>query len=254
VRSNNTAQLDFDGTNETIPEVAVISYTYETRPAGDRPFAMRPQSVYGPAGQPHYGIGGFHEFYPARHVFAQPATLTIFYEDSEVAALDENSLAIYRWNESRSDWDHLGGTRNLTANTVTVTVDRTGLYTLAPAMPAGKITLAVQSTAGGTPQNPQTISTYTSAPILTNSGEVVRDGSLFTVIGVLPSVDAGPFGKVLTEDADLTTPGIQVRSLNGVIQFVIEYAAADGASIPLVFSNEGTALAIDTIAIRAPEQ
>jgi hypothetical protein len=251
VRSNHTAQLDFNGGVETPDEFAVLSYTFDTVPtAAGRPYAMRPQSVFGPAGTPHYGVGGFHEFIPVKYTFQQPATLTMFYRDDEVVDIDENTLAIYRWNNERRDWDLLGGVQNTGANTVTTTIDRTGLYTLAPSMPAGTFTYTVQATPSGDAFNPKTIVTYTSTTVAVNTGGAVPDGTMFTVATVDTAADAVPIGSMLTVDEDPIAAGVQVSAHGGVIQFAVEFSGPVDLATAVAFSNRGTALGVQPLPIR----
>jgi hypothetical protein len=206
--------------------------------------------VAGRADRPHYGIGGFHDFQPEDHVLAAPGTLTIFYKPEEIAGLDESSFAVYRWNNARSDWDFLGGVVDPVAHTVRVTVDRFGLYTAAPAMPAGIVAFTAQSTSGGTALDPRTTVSYTSAPIRTNAGQVVPDGTRFTVFGADASPALTPFGTVLTADDDPATPGVQVSSRGGVIRFSVDYPGAAGVALPFTYSVDGTAISKDPLPLR----
>jgi hypothetical protein len=64
------------------------------------------------------------------------------------------------------------------------------------------------------PADERSSSLISSALILGNNGTPVPDGSLFTV-----RVDGG---TLLAEDGDPNTPGIQVRSLNGRIDFAVQ--------------------------------
>jgi PKD repeat protein len=250
-RSRNTAEMVFSGANEAPFEASVVSFTYTPVPAGAaRPFLMRPASVTGPDTVPHYGIGGFHQFQPADHVFADPATVTVFYKDAEVASFNEATLGIYRWNQTRKDWDYLGGVVDAAANTVTTTVDRMGLYTVAPPMPAGSIVLTPQATPAGSPESPRTIATYVSDPVRTNSGQPIADGTMFTVLAAAPSSDLRPFGTILTADEDPQTPGVQVGAHNGVIEFTIDYPVANGTALVVAAAREGTALAATVMPVR----
>ena len=56
-----------------------------------------------------------------------------------------------------------------------------------------------------------------SAPILSHNGSTVPDGSLFTV--------STTGGVLLAQDGDPNTPGVQVRSLNGRIDFAVQAPA-----------------------------
>jgi PKD repeat protein len=249
LRSRQTASLLIDGTNEPPFDAGLLSFQYT--PENDaRGFPQRPLDVSGRGDRPHYGIGGFHQFLPRDKVLANPAPLTIFYKDDEVAGLDEASMAIYRWNDARGDWDHLGGVVDRAANTVRVTVDRFGLYTAAPVMPAGLITFTAESTPGGDALNPHTTVSYTSAAIRTNTGQIVPDGTPFTVYGADAGPDATSFGTVLTADADPAVDGVQVTATGGVIRFAVDYPAAGGVAVPFAFAVDGTAISKDPLPLR----
>jgi len=58
------------------------------------------------------------------------ATIRIHYTNAEVRGLDENSLSIYYWNESRSDWDKLSSVVNPDNNYVEANVTHFSLYGL----------------------------------------------------------------------------------------------------------------------------
>jgi hypothetical protein len=244
IRSNRTAQLEFSGAGEPsfIPVIASWVWEPGTTETGFR--IQRPGDYRGPVDVGHYGVGGFHQFLPANKVFQNPATLTFFYRDDEIGPIDESQLSIYRWNETTEDWEFLGGTPNPAANTVTVTVDRMGLYTMAPPIPAGTIALSATWTGGGTEQNPTTTETYTSEPLRLNTGAPVPDGTLYTVSGADPSDTFVAYGTVENADADPSTPGTQVASAGGRISFTVTYPAAAGGVRPLAFSKVGTALAV----------
>jgi hypothetical protein len=159
-------------------------------------------------------------------------------------------MAIYRRNNQRSDWDHLGGVVDAAANTVRVTVDRFGLYTAAPVMPAGFVTFTAESTPGGDLLSPRTTVRYTSSPVRTNTGQVIPDGTRFTVYGADAGNTLAPFGTVTTPDEDPAIDGVQVSSHEGVILFTVDYPAADGLALPFAYSQDGTAISKDALPIR----
>jgi hypothetical protein len=239
-----------DGAAEPAGPLTVELLAFQYRPQ-QRPTASRipdPSSVTGPGDRPHYGVGGFFGFAPDGRSLAAPARLTIRYLDDEVAALDERSLAIYVWNESRRDWDYLGGTVDEANNTVSTDIDRLGLYTAAPAMPAGPIAFAVETAVGGGGGDPATSLTLTSDPIRLNNGALVPDGTLFTVQTVLGQASQlVPFGQVLSVDEDPASEGIQVSSRNGLIQFTAEVPGSAGVVMALAYSTRGTALVTQSI-------
>jgi hypothetical protein len=240
-----------DGAAEPVGPLTIELLAFRYRPVQGPALARipDPSAVTGPGDRPHYGIGGFFGFAPDGRSLAAPARLTIRYLDSEVTALDESSLAIYVWNESRRDWDHVGGTVDEANNTVSVDIDRLGLYTAAPSMPAGPIAFAVETAVAGGAGDPATSLTLTSDPIRLNTGALVPDGTLFTVQTVLGQASQlVPFGQVLSVDEDPATEGIQVSSRNGVIQFAAEVPGSAGVVTALAYSIRGTAFATQSIA------
>ena len=240
-RSNKTAALAFDGATAPFPSVSIASFTYEEVAGPVQWGPQRPGDIIGPDG-PHFGVGGFHQFLPADAMLTAPGQLTFFYKDAEVASLNEQTLAIYSWNKAAKNWDYVGGTVDAAANTITTTVRRLGLYTVAPPLPASAITLSSRTTAAGSPDEPATAVTYTSGAIRMNSGTMVPDGTLFTVHVLQPSTsEALAFGVVTSQDADPSSDGMQVASVNGAITFSALYPGAFGSARVLVFANRGVA-------------
>jgi len=177
-----------------------------------------------------------------------PAELTIYYLDSEVASLDESSLAIYAWNNDAGDWDYVGGTVDHVNHTVTANVSELRLYTVAPAMPAGRIVFTTRSVASGTLTDPKTTTTFTSAPLTTNNHQAVPDGALFTIQALAAdSTTPVSLGTITTADEDPLTPGVQVRSRNGVISFQVELPGSAGAVRIIANAVRGTAFGNPTI-------
>jgi hypothetical protein len=205
-----------------------------------------PTATAGPAGQPHYGVGGFHHFGPLDRALGAPTPLVIDYKDPEIIGLDETTFGLYGWNEETKDWDHLGGVIDTVANTVTTTVDRLRTYTLAPAMPARKVEMtAIDNGATGAGESASRRFTVTSAPLVMNNGQAVPDGTLFTVRSfVAGSTDETSFGTIVTADADSARENTQIAVVNGRLQFDVEYNAPLGLYIPgrvVVHSTFGTA-------------
>jgi len=252
IRSRHTAALSFNGDNQPglADGITLSSFGFDALPAGVRPVSHSPADIAWAPDQPHYGIGGYHQFTPDGLVLVNPATLTFFYKTEEVTGIDERSLAIYRWDRDAADWIYLGGTPDPVNHTVSVPVDRLGLYTVGTPMPSGAIVFTAESQAGGDALNPHTIVTYTSGPLMLNVGRPVPDGTVYTVAGARLGTTYIPFGTVLSADVDASTPGVQVKSAGGVITFVVDYPAAAGEAIPVALSREGTANAISPLSIR----
>ncbi|HNW93230.1 MAG TPA: FlgD immunoglobulin-like domain containing protein [bacterium] len=66
------------------------------------------------------GIG--YELYPDGTTLAKPGTLTLKWTDAEAVGFDENSFALYGWNNATSAWEKIGGTVNAASNTITAAV------------------------------------------------------------------------------------------------------------------------------------
>jgi hypothetical protein len=241
--SPSGVRLRIQNTAESSPfNAELIAFKY--RPVAG-PIAARPQTpsdVKGPADRPHYGIGGFFQFTPENRRLGAPAELQITYLDEEIASLDENTLAIYAWNPTRLDWDHVGGTVDPANNSVTAHVTTLRLYTVAPAMPAGRFSFTSQATSTGG-QDPMTTVTYTSNATRMNTGGLVPDGTMFTVNALFPQTRyAVPFGTIESLDEDPLTDGIQIASHGGVVRFTAVYPGSAGRARIVAFSTVGTAL------------
>jgi hypothetical protein len=198
------------------------------------PAPYDPAAAAGPADKPHYGLGGFRTMTPFDRPLDAPATVTLGYEDTELApGIDETTVALYRWNAERLDWDLIPGSLDTVANTVTATVTQLGTFTLAPRMPAGAITWTA---AGGT---------LTSEPILTNDGQVAA--------GVLVHVALDTAGAVITTpDLDSGQDGVQVLTdANGRITLQIQVPPGATSVAVLAFSDLGTA-SCDTVVDLVP--
>ena len=156
--------------------VDLVGFQYRHKPGTLGTAPGHAAAVAGDANRPHYGVGGFFHFSPSDRTLAAPAGLTIRYLDAEIAAEQEASLAVYRWNDVSQAWDRVGGAVDAAANAVTVQVNRLGLYTVAPALPVGSISMTPDLAAGGTFQNPTSIATFTSDVLRLNTGAIVPDG------------------------------------------------------------------------------
>jgi hypothetical protein len=245
VQSTNTARLTFDGAALDAPEVGILSFVHEERHdiALDAPY--RPADTSAVTGRPHYGVGGFHQFTPADATLSIPAELTFFYQDDEVADIDESSLAIYEWNAVARDWNYVGGHVDTDLNTVTTTIARLGLFTLAPHFAAGQISLSISSRTLLQTDPPRTTLSVVTGSIALNAGGQVPDGTVFTVALADGSI-AGP--RVTADDIDHLTPGTQIETRNGRLEFSLDAPGETGTIDITVFSREGTALGIVTLA------
>jgi len=62
--------------------------------------------------------------------FLVPAELTIDYEDADVIYVDEETIDLYRWNESNQTWIPFEGTLDTTSNQIIAQTDQTGVFSL----------------------------------------------------------------------------------------------------------------------------
>jgi hypothetical protein len=248
LRSDFTATLTIDNAFELVPfQAGLFSYRYDPRPVDPAvDVQVLPTDTFGPEGTPHYGVGGFHQFWPADRTLAAPSRLVIDYQDAEVAGFDESTLAIYRWNQERQDWDFVGGTRDPAANTVTTFIRRLGLYTLGLQMPAGPLPVFFINGGqmGVDEDRVQRFQVLTDTLTL-NTGGPVPDGTVYTVRSLYPeSGSTAAYGRVIATDVDPLRDGVQVASQNGVIAFDVEFPAPFGKYRPgriLVYATRGTA-------------
>jgi PKD repeat protein len=253
--SPSGVDLVVNGAAEPEPfTINLLAFKYQPETAQGAALVRDPSDVTGPLDGAHYGVGGFFNFSPVERPLSAPAPLTIRWEPHEISGFDENSLGIYRWNNERFDWDYLGGTVNPEADSVTVAVDRLGLYTAAPPMPAGRFDFTGTAARTGTESAPTTTMTFTSSPLRLNTGGSIPDGTLFTVRVLVPdSSDPVPFGEITTTDLDPATEGIQVAAENGAVRFSAELPGSVGRAFVLVNAVSGTAVGEQTILYQRPQ-
>jgi hypothetical protein len=219
------------------------------------PAIYMPSDVSGPASKPHYGINGFADVL-GDGTLSAPAQLTLSYQGASLTGLDENSIAMYRFNEQRRDWDPVGGTLDLVNKTVSAAVSDLGTYTLGPTMPAGTLTWSIVSSSLGDPANPTSVSTIrlVSNTVLLNSGSSVPADTVFHVVSALPEGMAWepiPFGQILTPDVVSGVEGVQVMvNANGQIELEIRLPASASSVRLVAFSDIGTAMSDEIVAIR----
>jgi hypothetical protein len=248
MKSDATATIVINSAAESEPfDAGLFSYKYRIIPGPVREVRALPADTAGPAGKPHYGIGGFHHLTPGDRELAAPASLVIDYLDAELDGVDESDLAIFGWNSTTKDWDLVGGTLDTAANTVSTTITTLRLYTLGPRrLPARDIELTYQDL-GVTGEQANMVQRFrvTANALQTNTGEAVPDGTLYTVKSVIGGTsDAFDYGTITAADADPTREGIQIAVSGGTFSFEVEYAAPFGFYSPgkaVVFSAAGTA-------------
>ena len=248
---NANASLDTTSTSE-FQSTEVGRFDFVPTPASASPRVYSPADTRGPAGRPRYGIGGFHAFYGPTRQLATPATLRIAYAEADVAGLDETSLALYRWNNAREDWDLVGGTLDTTTNTVTATVAQLGLYTLGTRFAAGAMTWTVDAVShSGSGAGARTTVTLRSSVVGNNDGSTAAPGTRFHVLLDADDVAAG--STVQTADDDPSVDGAQVGlDADGRLRVVVTLVGTRTTFDWLVFADQGTANGSGTVTLPQP--
>ncbi|HPC17717.1 MAG TPA: thrombospondin type 3 repeat-containing protein [Candidatus Hydrogenedentes bacterium] len=173
----------------------------------------------------------------------QSAEFVMHYTASEIIGLAEDGLQPYRYeNGGYTTADIAGVTVNAAANRVTFRSRRPGIFILASVPgpgdaesqtgPQGPIVLHGDPP-GGIPVGPSNTALFTSDTIRDEQANPVADGVRFTV--------AVTAGKILGDDADAVTPGIQTLSSDGRIQFAVEAPTASQSALVSATSVEGAA-------------
>ena len=74
-------------------------------------------------------VGGGGAVFPITELDA-PIGISFHYPEYSVKGIDENLIAVYRWNETTGTWIYVGGNVNPFGNLVTISTDRPGTYGL----------------------------------------------------------------------------------------------------------------------------
>ena len=180
-----------------------------------------------------YGVGGFYQFEPLDTLFLEPCLLTIKYTEDEVQDIDELSLGMYYEDKLNKRWIYIGGVVDTINKTVTASIDRLALFTLAPAMPHGSFGLNAMP--ASIYADSLSFTTIFSDTIFNNNVSPAFNGQLFTVNTTL--------GTIITPDADTTLPGIQVPVMNHKIEFQVKSNYLGGEATISARSVNGSAYA-----------
>ncbi|NOY63796.1 MAG: hypothetical protein GXO97_00105, partial [Nitrospirae bacterium] len=265
IQSSGSAKLTIYGKMNYDKVGGLLSFNYSGLAGPTRPYPYSVEGSIGPLNKPHYGIGGFHVFWPVDHqddTFTTPATLVIDYTDDEVLNIDENDLAIYMWSPERRDWEFIGGVVDPGMNTVTAEVTKIATYAVGPTMPAGKISWQVDDVQVLEDEGVIRV-TLVSSKLLYNTGSTVQDGTTYHVMSILPYSIEGldeygmaitiPFGTIQSpSDLDPETEYHQVTSTGGILRLVVDVPTDimyQGPEI-VVFSDHGTAFGDEVLSIK----
>jgi len=178
---------------------------------------------------------------PDGQLLSVPASLTIHYDPSEVSATTETTLGLYYWDPGTTTWRHVPAEVDTANRIVSARISAFHIYTLAPALPAGRFDLAI------TPSTvtPGATAHVKSGPIHLNNEGMVPDGTSFTAA-------IGSDAVVAAEDADPVEQGIQVTSHNGIVEFDVIAGQAEADAKLEVRSVNGSAYGQATVSIRKP--
>jgi hypothetical protein len=165
-----------------------------------------------------YGIGGVYRF-QCTNSFDGAATLTISYSSGDVAGLNPADLRIYYLPDGTNRWQLVGGTVNLASNTVSATITNLGTYAAAPPLPTGDLQLVPSTNLLSADGASQMTITVTSLMLNTGNAATQQWAFTATATGV----------AILNQDADASTPGVQVYSTNGVI--TLKLLAPQGGTV-----------------------
>jgi hypothetical protein len=153
-----------------------------------------------------YGIGGVYRF-QCTNSFNGTATLTISYSSGDVAGLNPADLRVYYLPDGTNRWQLIGGTVNLASNTVSATITNLGTYAAAPPLPTGNLQLVASTNLLSADEVSQMTITVTNLMLNTGNAATQQWAFTATATGV----------TILNQDADASTPGVQVYSTNGAI-------------------------------------
>jgi hypothetical protein len=222
------------------------------------PARYDPLATMGRMDRPRYGVGGFHHFEPTTGTLAQDARLILHYTPADIGTTNPTYLKIYRWAQDLGDWELVGGDVDHQAGTVTVGVDRLGVYTIAPEMPSGEFSWAVISAShSGSGTSGQTTLRLRSTPMVNNTGTPVAAGTMVTVSSNLTGeYDDGnpiPFGSIVTPDVDPDEDGTQVAvGADGTVVIDVVLPGSPADVLIIAFAQSGTAFGSSFVAIPRP--
>ncbi len=136
--------------------------------------------------------------------------IILYYNDSEITALDENTLKIYYYNETSKVWGALPSTVNVTGNYVSATVPHLSLYGLfgdPPSSDSGSSASTSAESGGGSGGGSRKIALVTSIP----------DGSTSETVEIVLPTKSEPESTL-----ELNAPASEI-----VCEYVVEMSLPD---------------------------
>lgn len=258
-RSHGSALITLaSGTDFALVD-GIAAYDFDDIPGPVEPRPYLANDVQGAADKPHYGIGGFQAILPTDADLSAPATLVMNYHEDEAAGLDRSTLKLYRMEEASGEWVPVEGVHDQAAMTITASVSKLGLYSIAPPMPAGKIVWSldgVQRENVGTDEETAT-ATFSAAIPPQNDGAAVPAVTRFHVTSAEPASFSGgravPYGDVSSPDLDSETAGTQVvAGADGRLHLSVKYQGKALLARIISFSDIGTARGDQMIPLPEP--
>jgi len=258
-RSHGSALITLaSGTDFALVD-GIAAYDFDEIPGPVEPRPYLANDVQGAAGKPHYGIGGFQAILPTDAELSAPATLVMNYHEDEAAGLDRSTLKLYRMEEASGEWVPVEGVHDQAAMTITASVSKLGLYSIAPPMPAGTIVWSldgVQRENVGTDEETAT-ATFSAAIPPQNDGAAVPAGTRFHVTSAEPASFSGgravPYGDVSSPDLDSEAAGTQVvAGADGRLHLSVKYQGKALLARIISFSDTGTARGDQLIPLPEP--
>ncbi|MFZ4856966.1 MAG: PKD domain-containing protein [Desulfuromonadaceae bacterium] len=250
IKSFGSAELRVqnDADFSLLKGIAAFDFTSISGPMS--PYHYSVFDVTGSADKPHYGIGGFQHFLSSATQLSAPATLILNYHDNEVAGLDVSTLGLYTFTEDSGEWNPVNGVHDPVQKTFTAQVTKLGLYTIAPPMPTGTITWALDQVErlNVNTADEKTRATFSALPPLQNNGTPVPPGTIYHVLSAAPySFDVNgaiPYGTITSSDQQPAVSGTQLVIANdGKIHLVVEFPGKAELTRIIAFTDVGTAFA-----------
>jgi len=166
--------------------------------------------------------------------------LTINYDDSVIPQTLEGKLIIYQWDNVNRKWRSLNSIVDVNNNKIKAEIEKLGTFCIGLPVPYGEIILKVEPK--DIDLNRRSNINVNSEPILLITGDVVPDGTLITVQSLNKNTsEIENFGTIITQDEDPNTEGIQVKTKEGKISFVISPPSKEGSGLIIAKSIKGEA-------------
>ncbi|MEW6558205.1 MAG: hypothetical protein AB1349_12800, partial [Elusimicrobiota bacterium] len=133
-------------------------------------------------------VGSIYDIQPTSTTFYPSATLTLFYDETQLNGIDETTLDIFRYNPDTGNWTALGATLDTVNNKLAIAIDKISIYTIATInavfvlTPVSQIdfvkpTFTVYLTINPEKTDDMTITAFSSEKLLSANTEVIPHGN-----------------------------------------------------------------------------